>query len=400
MDTHRDLHPTQPAAAAPRQLLPIEAYTSDEWFRREQKTLFAKSWLFAGMAEDLPENGSYRVLDAAGASLILLRDHQGTLRAFHNACRHRGARLLEGEGKLRRRLTCFYHSWTYDLDGSLAAVTFEKDQFVGLDKTCLGLFRAAVGTWKNLVFVNPDPEAQPFEEWLGDVPRQMVHVPGQTSAFEPEHLVEVSNILYRVEANWKVIVENFIDGYHLPLLHPVSLGDGDFMPQRWARSGRHIVFYRPLKAGVLHDKQPLPLMTGVPASFGAAYYWLFPNVAIYETATSWSTFHVMPLSAGVSLVHSRTRAMPEALERPPMPAAAADAGLPRHVVRAAGPYAGIRARSSTEHPLKSNSVMIEDIYACEAVQKGMSSPACRIGPLSRWEATLPFFQQHVLDALG
>lgn len=81
MDTHRDLHPPSEAAAgAPRQLLPIEAYTSDEWFRSEQKTLFAKSWLFAGMAEDFPENGSYRVIDAAGASLILLRDHEGKLR--------------------------------------------------------------------------------------------------------------------------------------------------------------------------------------------------------------------------------------------------------------------------------------------------------------------------------
>jgi Rieske 2Fe-2S family protein len=399
MDTHRDLSPLR-ATEAPRQLLPVEAYNSDEWFRREQSKLFAHAWVFAGMAEDVPEPGSYRVVETGAASLILLRDTGGQLRAFHNTCRHRGARLLEGEGKLGRRLTCFYHRWSYELDGRLAAVTFEEDQFAGLDKSCLGLFPAGVGTWKNLVFVNADPGAQQFEEWLGDTPERMgPHIPGQSGPFDPERLVEVSKILYRVQANWKVIVENFIDGYHLPLLHPVSLGDGDFFPQRWAPSGRHIVFYRPLKPGIVHDKLPLPVVEGVPPTFGAAYYWLFPGVAIYETATSWATFHVIPVSARESLVHSRARAMPEALDRAPLPAGAAPE-LPRHIVSAKGPFAGIRAASWTDHPLQSNNVMLEDIYACEAVQKGLSSPAAQIGPLSRWESTLPFFQQHILDALA
>src|SRR5687768_8849656 len=97
MDTRLDGRRAD-AEAAPRQLLPIEAYTSEEWLRHERKSLFARSWLFAGMIEDLPRPGSYRCLDAGAAPLVLLRDQEGRLRAFHNVCRHRGARLLEGEG--------------------------------------------------------------------------------------------------------------------------------------------------------------------------------------------------------------------------------------------------------------------------------------------------------------
>jgi Rieske 2Fe-2S family protein len=352
------------------------------------------------MTEDVAEPGSYRCIEVGGAPLILLRDREGELRAFHNVCRHRGARLLEGEGTLRRNITCFYHSWTYNLSGELVGITFERDQFSTIDKACHGLFPAAVGIWRNLVFVNADPAAESFSSWLGNVTEKMgPHVPEQRHPFRPERLVEMWNILYRVQANWKVIVENFIDGYHLPLLHPISLGDGDFFPQRWQPTGKHISFYRPLKPGVIHDKQPLPVIDGIPPTFGAAYYWLFPNVAIYETATTWSTFHVIPVSAGESLVQSRMRAMPEAAERAGMPAGETG-DLPRHIVSAKGRFAGLRAKSWTEHPLKSNNVMLEDIYACEAVQKGMQSPVCRIGPLSRWEATLPFFQQHVLDAMN
>ena len=168
MDTRLDGRRAD-AGAAPRQLLPIEAYTGEEWFRRERKELFARSWLFAGMTEDLPHAGSFKCIDAGEAPLVLMRDHEGRLRAFHNVCRHRGARLLEGEGTLGRRLTCFYHSWSYELDGRLAGITFEEDQFRGIDKSCYGLHPAQVATWKNLVFVNADATAEPFEEWLGDV---------------------------------------------------------------------------------------------------------------------------------------------------------------------------------------------------------------------------------------
>jgi Rieske 2Fe-2S family protein len=383
-----------------RQLLPVEAYTSSDWFRREQRELFSRSWVFAGMTEDFAKAGDYRCQRLGGNPLIVLRDDQGQIGAFHNVCRHRGARLLEeGQGRLGGSIVCFYHRWTYDLSGRLNAVSFERNQFPELDKSCLGLKPARVGVWKNLVFVNPDTEAEPFEQWLATVPQKHdrdLHDPAQTATHDPEKLVEVSDISYRIKANWKIIVENFVDGYHLPLLHRVSLADGDFTRQRWEPAGRHIAFHRPLKPGISHEGQAVPLVEGVPGTYGAAYYWLFPNVALFETAVSWSTFHVVPVGPAESIVHSRMRVRPEALEQAG-PDMADLKRLPPYVIRAKGRIPEEPIDLTGIHPLKSDMVMIEDIYACEAVQAGLESGAAEIGPLSRWEAPMTFFQRQLLD---
>jgi phenylpropionate dioxygenase-like ring-hydroxylating dioxygenase large terminal subunit len=388
------------APAKACQILPVEAYVSADWYAREQRELFGRAWVFAGMTEDFARAGDYRCQRLGGSALIVLRDDVGQIRAFHNVCRHRGARLLEqGQGNLGGSIVCFYHRWTYDLAGRLNAVSFERNQFPELDKSCLGLKPVQVGVWKNLVFVNPDANAEPFEQWLAGVPQKHdrdLHDPAQTSTHDPERLVEVSDISYRIKANWKIVVENFIDGYHLPLLHRVSLADGDFTRQRWEPTGRHIAFYRPLKPGISHDNQPVPPVEGVPGTFGAAYYWLFPNVALFETATSWSTFHVVPVGPAESIVHSRMRVMPEALKnaRPDM---AGIEALPSYVIRAKGKIPEEPIDLSGVHPLKSDLVMVEDIYACEAMQAGLESGVAEIGPLSRWEAPMTFFQRHLLD---
>jgi Rieske 2Fe-2S family protein len=391
-----------PSPAEARQLLPVEAYISADWFQREQRELFSRSWVFAGMTEDFAKAGDYRCQRLGGNALIVLRDDKGAIRAFHNVCRHRGARLLEeGQGNLGGTIVCFYHRWTYDLSGALSAIAFERSQFPDVDKTCLGLKPARVGIWKNLVFVNPDPEAEPFERWLADVPRRHdsdLHDPAQTGTHDPERLIEVSDISYRIKANWKIVTENFIDGYHLPLLHRISLADGDFTRQRWEPAGRHVAFYRPLKPGISHDRGPVPPVEGVPGTYGAAYYWLFPNVALFETATSWSTFHVVPVGPAESIVHSRMRVMPEALDR-----AGSDMAeitdLPPYVIRAKGRIPEEPIDLAGTHPLKSDLVMLEDIYACEAVQEGLESGVAEIGPLSRWEAPMTFFQRQLLDFL-
>jgi len=385
---------------SPRQLLPTHAYTSEEWFRRERAALFGHSWMFATMVEDLKSPGDYHCLSSGGPSLIVLRDEQGELRAFHNRCRHRGSRLLEeGHGKLDREISCFYHRWTYDLSGRLTAVTLGREQLPDIDKSCYGLHPAKVAVWKNLVFVNPDPEAESFEAWLAGVPEKQMrwmHEPGQLHAHDPEKLVEVSSVRYRVRANWKIVVENFIDGYHLPLLHRVSLADGDFMKQKWEPEGRHVTFYRPLRSGISHNNQPLPVIEGIPPTFGLAYYWMFPNVALVETATTWSTFHVIPVSPTSSIVHSRVRGMPEALSGRTEDAPRVE-HLPDHIISADGPYSDLRVPQKKVHPLQSDNVMLEDIYACEAVQDGMESGLCEVGPLSKWESSLTFFQASVLD---
>ena len=182
-----------------RQLLPQEAYTSEVWFKQEQRDLFSRTWSFVGMTEDLLEPGDFKCVEIGGAPYFLIRDDQNKLRAFHNVCRHRGSRLLEGSGNTDKRITCFYHHWSYDLDGALRGVPQERAEFPDLDKPCMGLLPVRLETWRNLISVNPDMEAEPLATWLADAPERAVPP-------NPEELVEVADLLYRIKANWKVVV--------------------------------------------------------------------------------------------------------------------------------------------------------------------------------------------------
>lgn len=370
-----------------RQLLPTVAYTSEDWFEREQRELFGRVWNFAGMAEDLADPGDYVCVQAGLEALIVVRGEDGQLRAFHNLCRHRGSRLLEGTGNAGSTIRCFYHSWTYELDGTLRGVPQESSQFPDLDKTQCGLLPAAVGQWKNLIFAHPEPGAEPLDEWLADFPERF-------GPHEPTELIEVANVRYRVGANWKIVIENYIDGYHFVYLHAESLGTGDFTRQEWHPAGRHWTFKRPLKDGVSLDGGRLPVIDRCGPTFGVDAHVLFPNLALYGTATSWLTFHVVPVSAALSFVDIRTRAMPAALARrgparsPEIADEEAVVSANKHTVAAAPEV----------HPLQSNDVMAEDIYACEAVQKGMQSPRYQVGPMAHdYERALMWYQQNIID---
>ncbi len=376
-----------------RQLLPNRAYTAVEWFRREQKELFARSWTFACMAEDLKEAGDYLCTEVAAHPIILLRDREGKLRAFHNVCRHRLSRLLEGRGTLTRAITCFYHGWSYDLTGALVAVPYERTRFDEVDKSCLGLVPVQIGEWKNLVFVNPDPKAESLEAWLDDLPTRC-------GPHRPERLVEVADVRYRHRANWKILIENFMDGYHLVPLHGRSIPDGDFSTMKFSSGGRHWSNYRGVKEGRVSGNDLFPMIEGVPGDFGANYHLLFPNLCVFETATTWMTFHAIPIAPGVTDAHVRIRTAPEALDRKTQAPVDESRPLPKAVVHAKGPYSGMRVNLPDLHPLESMSVMLEDIYACEAMQQGLESDVCGIGAMCDLEAPVAFFQQRVLDHLG
>jgi len=393
-----------------RQLLPVEAYTSPDWLARENRNLFGDTWAFAGMDEDVKAPGDYKCVDSGDAALVLIRDAENRLRAFHNVCRHRGTRLLEGSGHIAGNvLSCFYHKWTYSLaDGfPLVSVPHEQAVFPTLDKSCFSLHPARVATWMNLVFVHPDPDAVAFEDWLADIPQMLgPFEPKQNRVHDPAELVEVSDVVYRVRANWKIVTENFIDGYHLPLLHAASLSDGGFAMQRWRAAGRHQAFYRPIKPGASQEKsylgqygdQPWPTIGGIPESYGASYQWLFPNLGLFQTVTSWSTFHVIPVEPGLSLVHSRLRTVRIAVMPDEQVLDSSD--LPDHIVSAKGRCLSDAERKRPEpamHPLKSGDVMLEDVYACEAVQRGLESRMSSVGALSMWEAPVAFFQRQILD---
>ena len=119
--------------------LPVSAYTSQDWFDREQEKIFSRTWQYAGFVEDVAEPGDYISVQAGLNNIFIVMGHDRRLRAFHNICRHRGTQLIRAVGRTRKVLTCPYHDWTYDLDGNLVSVPDEKREFEGIDKSCLGL---------------------------------------------------------------------------------------------------------------------------------------------------------------------------------------------------------------------------------------------------------------------
>jgi phenylpropionate dioxygenase-like ring-hydroxylating dioxygenase large terminal subunit len=148
--------------------LPYSWYTDESLLRRERALIFARSWQYGGRAAEVAQRGSFLATDAGGIPIVVTRDDEGELRAFLNVCRHRGAVLTEGHG-VRNTLQCHYHAWTYGLDGSLRTAP-RSDREPGFDKTELSLLPASAGTWGPFLFVNPDPDAAPLSEHLGELP--------------------------------------------------------------------------------------------------------------------------------------------------------------------------------------------------------------------------------------
>jgi len=193
--------------------LPWSWYSDQEILRLEQERIFRRTWQYACHTGPLAESGSFVACRAGDVPVVVVRDVEGSLRAFLNVCRHRGSLLVEGEGR-RNSLQCPYHAWTYALDGSLRTAP-RADREPGFDPSVLSLLPLAVDTWGPFVFVNPDAEAAPLAETLGDLP-DLVARAG----------VDVDALRFRLRspfalaANWKVACENFLECYHCQIAHP------------------------------------------------------------------------------------------------------------------------------------------------------------------------------------
>jgi phenylpropionate dioxygenase-like ring-hydroxylating dioxygenase large terminal subunit len=200
--------------------LPIEPYISEQHFERERDKIFRKVWLNVGRVEQIPQAGDYFVkpLEICRTSILVARDDDGEVRAFHNMCSHRGNRLVWDDKGSSRGFVCKYHGWTYRADGSLQAITDEK-RFFDLDKSCLGLTPVHVGIWEGFIYVNVDPEpVESLEDFLGEV--------GQSFAGYPFAELATACFSWQVEvkANWKVGKDAFQEVYHISSLHGRSTG--------------------------------------------------------------------------------------------------------------------------------------------------------------------------------
>jgi nitrite reductase/ring-hydroxylating ferredoxin subunit len=195
-----------------------DRYTDPGFVQRERENIWSRVWQVAGRASELPDAGDwteYRLLDQ---SYILVRGKDGTIRGLVNACRHRGNKICTGKGNAKRGLLCQYHLWSYDLEGRLKGVLREKEnELTAVGKEGLGLFPISVECFGGFIFVNPDPDAAPLAEFLGEEVVELL------SPYHLEDMETVLDVREALDCNWKVVMDAFEEGYHISGIHPQLL---------------------------------------------------------------------------------------------------------------------------------------------------------------------------------
>ncbi len=292
--------------------LPPECYSNPHITALEVTNIFQNQWFCVGRVDQLASAGDYTCIDFSGLSIILVRDNDLNYRAFANTCRHRGARLLDGSGKIGG-IRCPFHSWAYKLDGSLAgaphmeaATDFCKSEFKLVDykvNECLGF-----------LFVCLSQDGPNLENILGNF--SATHSP-----WPIETLVSTRLRSFEVDCNWKIFIEVFNEYYHLPSVHPNSIdnvyltpdpGDsvnGAFASQFGATEGT---------GGLLQTTQqkPLPLMPGLGGkeASGVRYSWVFPNMTLAIGVDAMWVYHAYPLTSDRCLVYQTACFPPETIQ--------------------------------------------------------------------------------------
>lgn len=237
-------------------MLPTQLYSGEDAFRADQLNVLRRTWQFVGHEGALGAAGDYVADVVGGAPVVVVRKADGDLAGFHNVCRHRaGALVADGEGHCGEVFTCRYHGWRYALDGRLrTAVDFGAAP--GFDPRQYGLFGVQVAVWRGLVFVNLDLAAAPFADLAAPVDRRWAAGP----AFP---LVERRS--HRIACNWKAYVENYLEGYHIGMVHPEF--DRDIVAAEYATEIEDQVIF-----GAAPQRDA--------SVYGGLWAWLWPNLAI------------------------------------------------------------------------------------------------------------------------
>ncbi len=213
--------------------LPVDVYLSADYLQREVEGLWRRVWQVAGRVEDVSKPGDSFVYDIGDDSLLVLRTQAGDLRAYHNACLHRGTRLRDDAGSLER-IRCPFHGFTWSLEGELCEVPCRWD-FPQIEDARFRLPRAAVDTWGGFVFVNLDPDCGPLADYLEDLPRHFERWP-------LEERYVAARVERRVACNWKIAIEAFIETYHIVGVHAANLpffGDANSQYDVWQDQRHH-----------------------------------------------------------------------------------------------------------------------------------------------------------------
>jgi len=198
--------------------IPVEDYISKDFLAKENERVWPKVWLMACRQEELKEPGSYLVFDVVRDTILLVRQKDGSIKAFYNVCQHRGRKLKEGCGQIGKSIYCRFHGWSWNIDGSLQRIVSPHDwkDCDTFDQEELDLPELRVDTWAGWVFVTMNPDAPPLLEYLGDVPDYL-------DCYELEKTRLIWSVTVNTPVNWKVVLGAFNEAYHVEATHPQTL---------------------------------------------------------------------------------------------------------------------------------------------------------------------------------
>ncbi|MEM5449359.1 MULTISPECIES: aromatic ring-hydroxylating oxygenase subunit alpha [Paraburkholderia] len=237
------------------ELIPAAYYISPECAEQENEKLWPRVWQMACRLEEIPAVGSFSTYDILNESIVIVRAGEERVNAFHNVCPHRGNRIANGYGQVSR-LTCRFHGWQWGLDGDIQRVKEREDWAgcPGMTDADLGLKPVRVGLWGGFVFVNLDPECEPFQEFITPVPEHL-------DCLEFEKMSFIWYKTMNVSANWKTAIEAFMESYHVAITHAqtVPFMDSVSVSYAYGKHGRHgYPDARPLGAPSPLTGKPVP----------------------------------------------------------------------------------------------------------------------------------------------
>lgn len=327
---------SQPLASA--YTIPAAWYTDAKVLASEKEKIFWHTWQPVGHASKVAQPGSYLAVEIAGEPCAIVRGNDGVLRAFSNVCRHRASTILDSEG-CAKSLRCPYHGWTYSLEGALlVAPEFEGVENWSRSDVHLPLMR--VEEWGPFVFVNVDSNALPLSEMMGDIPDQVATLGCPVARLHFSYRRD-----YLIRCNWKVYIDNYLEGYHLPAAHPSLFRELDYNQYRVDTFRYYSSQYAPIRPPRPGRDEPRRY-DARNAGNRALYFWIFPNFMLNVYPDNLSSNIILPIG------HDQTLTIFEWFTY-------ANGSEPAEI--------------SPEAVAFSDEIQQEDIRICENVQKGLGS---------------------------
>lgn len=354
--------------------LPGRYFNSETIFKEEIDRIFSSRWLCIGRQEQIPNPRDYFLWQMGSESIIVLRDRNAEVKAFYNICRHRGTRLCtQQQGNFSKSIHCPYHAWAYDLDGRLLVAPL-MNELADFQQKDYSLYSAPIVTWEGFLFINlaksPEPFATAFAPLMG-----------KFSQWELPQLRVVDSMEYQVQANWKLIFQNYSECYHCPTIHP-TLAKRSFY-----RSGENDLFDGPFLGGFMTIEQPGGSLTASSNRCATPlgnisgedlqrvyYYSIFPNMFLSLHPDYVMVHRLLPESPDRTRIICEWLFHPKSIDRTNF-----------------NPQDAVKLWDITNQ---------EDWQMCELMQAGVASRAWTHGPYATAESLLAAFDREYLKAIG